>query len=171
MKRHSLENILKCTLRCCNVSREEWLELMARRIGYVVRVKQLFSFIAFNEGYLCKEIAPFIGQHRTTVIHHINTTRDEVMIYPAIKDQVDKITQMLDLPPKDHQKRMVTSGWLARSSTGLLTISPHIPERMGGYWVAEGSKPFPSDQSPQVTYETGPFKVKINITIEDYEEM
>lgn len=65
----------------------------------------------------------------------------------------------------------VTSGWLARSTTGLLTISPGVPDDFGGYWIAEGSHPFPQDQFPQITYGAGPVKVTIKVTIDENEKM
>lgn len=171
MKRHSLEKILECTLHCCNITREEWVELMYRRMMFIVRAKQLVSLIAFNEGYEYKEIARFLGHHRTTAIHHVKTLRDEIIIYPTIQGLVDRIVYMLGPLPQDHQKQMITYGYLARSNTGLLTFSQHVPERLGGYWMAEGSKSFPSDQFPQVTYETGPVKVKIKVTLEEDEKV
>lgn len=170
MKRHSLEKILECTLRCCNITKEEWNEYGHRRIGRLVRVKQLLSLIAFDEGYEYREIARFLGHHRTTVIHHVKTINSEIRIYPCIQNLVDMIRSMLG-PLPDYQEQMITYGWLARSSTGLLTFSPHLPEKLGGFWIAEGTKPFPRDQFPQVTYEKGPVKVKIKVTIEEDEKV
>lgn len=171
MKRHSLEKILECTLVCCNITNEEWHDLTRRRMGYIVRAKQLVSHIAFNEGYKHKEIAQFFGHHRTTIIHNIKTLRDEIKIYPSIQSLVNMIVDKLGPLPEEPQKQMVTYGYLARSSTGLLIFSPHIPENLGGFWMAEGSKPFPRDQFPQVTYETGPVKVKIKVTLEEDEKV
>lgn len=171
MKRHSLDHILECTLRCCNITREEWQKLMHGRKGYIARAKQLLSYIALNEGYEHNDIAEFLEQHRTSVIHNAKVLREEISFYPPLQDLVDKIVHMLGPLPHEPQKQMITYGYLARSSTGLLTFSQHIPERLGGYWMSEGSKPFPKDQFPQVTYETGPVKVKIKVTIEDYETM
>lgn len=171
MRRHSLEKILECTLHYCNITRAEWEDLSHRRLGCIVFAKQLVSHIAFNEGYECKEIARFFGNHRTTTIHHIKTLRDEIIIYPHIQKLVDSIIDKLGPLPQEPQKQMVTYGWLARSTTGLLTLSQHVPEKLGGYWIAEGSKPFPSDQFPQITYETGPVKVEIKVTLEENEKM
>lgn len=171
MKRHSLDHILECTLRCCNITREEWQKLMHGRKGYIARAKQLLSYIALNEGYEHNDIAQFLEQHRTSVIYNAKVLREEISFYPPLQDLVDKIVHMLGPLPHEPQKQMITYGYLARSSTGLLTFSQHIPERLGGYWMSEGSKPFPKDQFPQVTYETGPVKVKIKVTIEDYETM
>ena len=167
MKRHSLDHILECTLRCCNITREEWQKQMHGRKGYIARAKQLLSYIALNEGYEHNDIAQFLEQHRTSVIHNAKVLREEISFYPPLQDLVDKIVHMLGPLPQEHQKQKITYGWLARSSTGLLTFSPHAPERLGGYWMAEGSKPFQSDQFPQITYETGPVKVKIKITLEN----
>ena len=171
MKQHSLENILECTLHCCNISKEEWLQLKHRKLMYIVRAKQLVSHIAYNEGYKHEEIAQFLGLNRTSVIHDIKTLNQAMQIYPTVQDLVDRIIHELGPFPQDHQKQMVAYGWLARSSTGLLTISPHVLERLGGYWMAVGSRPFPSDQFPQVTYETGPVKVKIKVTLEEDEKV
>lgn len=96
--------------------------------------------------------------------------KDAMEIYPSIRGLVDVVAEKLD-PLPIYQTEMAISCWLARSSTGLLTISPGVPEKLGGYWMAEGSKPFPSDQFPQVTYETGPVKVKIKVTLEEDEKM
>lgn len=169
MNRHSLEKILECTLHCCNITREEWEGLKHKRKDKGVRVKQIVSQIAFYGGYDCSEISRFFGHHRTTAIHHIKTLRNEIRIYPFIQGLVDKIVDMLGPRPEEPQKQMVTYGYLARSCTGFLTISPHKPEMLSGYWMAEGSKPFPRDQFPQLTYESGPQKVKIVISIDDEE--
>jgi hypothetical protein len=171
MKRHSLEKILECTLHYCVISEEEWRNLRSRSIGEIVRVKQILSFIASNEGYTSNEIAEFLGQHRTTVIYYVKTLKDQIVFYPPIQNLVDSIVHMLGPLPHEPQKQMITYGYLARSSTGFLTFSQHIPEMLGGYWIAEGSKPFPRDQFPQVTYETGPVKVKIKVTINKDEEV
>lgn len=168
MNRHSLEKILECTLHCCNITREEWQELRHGRKGSIARVKQLVSFIASNEGYRSSEIADFFEQNRTTAIHNIKTLREQIVFYPPLQGLVDSIVEKLGPLPK-YQKQMIRYGWLARSATGLLTISPHKPEMLSGYWMAEGSKPFPRDQFPQLTYETGPQKVKVVISIEDEE--
>ena len=116
MKRHSLEKILECTLRCCNITREEWQDLRARRKGYIVRAKQLVSLIAFNEGYEYKHISQFLGLHRTTIVHNIKTIRAEIKIYPTIQGIVNRIVDGLGPLPQEHQKQMVIYGWLARSS-------------------------------------------------------
>lgn len=168
MNRHSLEQILECTLHCCNITREEWQELGSGRKGTIARVKQLVSFIASNEGYRSSEIAEFFGLHRTTAIHNIKILREQIAFYRPLQGLVDRIVEKLG-PLPGYQKQMVRYGWLARSATGLLTISPQKPERLGGYWMADGAKPCPADQFPQVTYETGPVKVKIKVTIEDHE--
>ena len=167
MKRHSLDHILECTLRCCNITREEWQKQMHGRKGYIARAKQLLSYIALNEGYDHNDIAQFLEQHRTSVIHNAKVLWEQMSFYPPLQDLVDRIVHMLGPLPQEYQKQMITYGWLARSSTGLLTFSPHAPEKLGGYWMAEGSKPFPSDQFPQITYETGPVKVKIKVTLEN----
>lgn len=151
---------MECTLRCCNVTEKEWQEFKHRRFSHIVRVKQLFAHIAYNERYDCKEIGYFLDLDRTTIIYNIKTLREEISIYPGIQDLVDRIVRMLG------PEQMITYGWLARSFTGLLTISPHIPESLGGYWVAEGSRVLPSDQFPSVDYKTGPVKVKIEITLD-----
>jgi hypothetical protein len=63
-------------------------------------------------------------------------------------------------------------GYIARTSSGFLIISPTIPNEVGGYWIAEGVRPYyPQSAFPQITKETGPVKVKIKVTIEEHEEM
>ena len=73
---------------------------------------------------------------------------------------------------KEEQLEDIGYGYLARSSTGLLIITPSIPHEFGGYWISEGARPYcPQSAFPQITKETGPVKVKIKVTIEDYEQM
>ena len=168
--RYSLEQILEATLCCCNVSEEEWRLKKHKRDGYLVRVKEIVSLIACQQGYSCNEIGCFLHQNRTTIIYHIKTLKEHIAIYPSIQGLIDAVFEKLG-PLPEYQKQMTTYCWLARSSSGLLTISPDIPEKLGGFWIAEGSKPFPQDQFPQVTYEKGPVKVKIKVTIEENEKM
>lgn len=96
MKQHSLKKILECTLRCCNITENDWQDLKHTRIGRIVRAKQLVSHIAFGEGYNYREIAAFLSFNRTTAFYHVKTLRDEMMIYPSVQGLVDKIVSMLD---------------------------------------------------------------------------
>ena len=168
--KHKLSHILEVTLRTINITPEAWEERRKSRDGRIVRAKQLLTFIAIKEGYSCNEVATFLEQHRTTAIHHLSTMQRECQLYPRLQDIVDKIIESLG-PIPNRQTMMVMYGWMARSESGFLTVSPTKPEPMGGYWLAEGTRPFPRDQFKQITYETGPVKVKIKVTIEDYETM
>lgn len=71
------------------------------------------------------------------------------------------------------RKSHTTRAWLARTRTGLLIISPNKFTDYAGWWMAEDTKPFyPQDSFPQVTYDSGPVRVKVKVTIdEDNEEM
>ena len=71
---------------------------------------------------------------------------------------------------REDQLEDVRYSYLARSSTGLLIIAPTVPHEYGGFWMAEGARPYyPQSAFPQITKETGPVKVKIKVIIEEYE--
>lgn len=155
------------------MSREEWREKQNTREDRMVRVREVFSLIAcVYEGYSRSEVGRFLGKNHATIVHNIKTIRDQSSIYPGLQRQVDRVVEKLEsFAQKREQKEWVLQAWLARSSTGLLTISPALPEPNAGYWIAEGSRPFPRDQFPQVTYEKGPVKVKIKVTLEEDEKV
>lgn len=171
--KYSLERILSCTLEVLNVSREEWREKQNSREDKMVRVREIFSLIScVYEGYSRTEVGRFLGKNHSTIIHNIKTLKDQSSIYPGLQRLVDRVLQKLEFScRKDEQKEAILQAWLARSFTGILTVSPTCPEPCGGYWIAEGSRPFPQDQFPQITYEKGPVKVNITVTLEENEKV
>ena len=164
--KHPLKQIHDVTLRCMNISPAEWEARGHSRDGRIVRARQILSLIAFNEGYSHNNIAAFLKQHRTSILHHISTIRSESKIYPRLQDLIDRVIETLG-PIPFRQTTMIMHGWLARSRNGMLTFSIKKPEPLGGYWMAEGTRPFPQDQFQQITYEAGPVRTKIKIMLED----
>ena len=69
-------------------------------------------------------------------------------------------------------KTIVLDAYLARCRTGMLIVSTGKPSDMCGYWIAEDAKPFyPQSAFPVVTYETGPVRCKIKVTLDDHEKV
>ena len=170
--RPSLDDIMNTTLSVLNIETSEWEAYRKSRQSFIVRAKELFCLLSFEEGYTHQEIATAIGLHRSTVIHHINAFKAHCDLYPSCYRLIERSQKLLEPSRKNRQKHSYSSGWLARSASGLLTISPVRPERFAGYWVAEGSRPFdPQGAFPQVTYETGPIRVLIKVTMEEDEKM
>ena len=162
--RHDLQHILDTTLERCNVSQTEWEENRKSRQGYIVRVRQITALIACEmEGYSLVEVGWFFGKHHATIISYIKSLKDQIDVYPGIQNLVDSVVARLGPLP---QEDLTLHGWLARSNTGLLTISPSRPEKVGGFWIAEKNKTLPTDQFPQITFESGPAKIRIKITLE-----
>ena len=169
--RPNLADILKAVLNQECMPYSVWESMSSYRVANIVRVKQMTSFIAHKYGYKHIEIAHFLKMHRTTVIYYIKTIEDLCSVYEAERDSVNKICEYL-ASDQAIQFSDISSAWLARSVTGLLTISPHKPNEFGGYWMAEGSKVYsPQESFPQVTYGSGPVKVKIKVTIDNDEKM
>lgn len=168
--KHELTEILAVTLRCSNITPEQWEERRNTRDADMVLARQLVSFIAYKEGHYCTDIAAFLNQHRTTILHHITTMQDLGRIYPNIHNRIKEIVENLSIN-HNRQTSMTVHGWLARGRNRQLTFSQQKPEAVNGYWIAEGSKPLPSDQFQQITHEMGPAKAKIYITLEDYEAL
>ena len=169
--RHDLSHIQEVTLRCMDITPGEWKSKIKTREARIVRAKQIIAYIANMEGYTSVEISKHLGLHRTTIIHHTGVMQSEYVTYPRLRELVDNVIEHLSLIPQ-RQTSMATYGWLARNTMGLLTISPNKPERMGDhYWIAEGSRPFPRDQFRQITYDRGPVRVRIQITIDEDETM
>lgn len=169
--RHDLKHIHEVTLRCMEITPHEWISLKRTRKAKIVRAKQIIAYIANTEGYTSTEISKFLELDRTTIIHHTGVIQSEYVTYPHLRKLVDSVVDNLGVCPQ-RQTTMITHGWLARNTFGLLTISPGKPEPMGNhYWMAEGSRPFLQDQFQQITYEKGPVKVRIQITIDEDEKM
>lgn len=71
MMRYDLNTILEAALYWHHIDPREWKTMPATRKVTKVRIKQVVSFLAQEFGYSHKEIAAFLGLHRTTVICHI----------------------------------------------------------------------------------------------------
>lgn len=169
--KHALTDILDATLTYYRVSHEEWSHMSPYRVGKVVLIKQVVSFLATECGYHPTETGKILCISRSTVIHHNKTFSDMVKLYDEHKLAADTIRAFLDSGQIGNNSQ-VCYGYLARGKNGLLTISTSLPEEHRGFWLAMGTKPFyPQNAFPQVTYETGPIKVRVKITIEDYEKM
>lgn len=169
--RPNLTDILKAVLNQECMPYSVWESMNSYRVASIVKVKQTTALIAHRYGYKHIEIAQFLKMHRTTVIYYIKTIEDLCSVYEAEKDSIDKICELL-ASDQPMQFIDISQGWLARSVTGLLTISPHKPNEFGGYWMAEGSKVYsPQDSFPQVTYGSGPVKVNIKVTIDNDDKM
>ena len=168
---HSLNDILVAALRCCNVSKEEWESRKNTRKGTIVRVKQLVSHIATEEGHQARKIAEFLNQDRTTVISQRKALHDSMSVYPCVCRLVEQVIEGLSTI-KEVQTHAETEAYIARSRNGLLTISRSHPENCNGFWIAEGTRPFhPQSSFPQVTHDRGPVKVKVHITLNEHETM
>lgn len=169
--KYKLNEILSAALTYYKFSREEWETLKNRRLRKIVNIKQIVSLIAFESGYTHQEIGQFLGRGRCDIIHLVNVFKEQCDIYSEYREAVDSIISSLD-KNQPYQVSHYQYGWLARNATGLLTLSPVKPEKMAGFWIAEGTKPFSSQQSfPQITYDSGPVQVKIRTTIEGNEKM
>ena len=167
-----LTDILSVALSTLGMDQVDWENYGRSRQGSIVIVKRLYCLLADELGYSHGEIGKVINIHRTSVIHHIKMLKDHCGIYPKCRELIEDAREQLKPYMKEIQLETEAYGYLARSYSGLLTISPAIPERMGGYWIAEGTKPYCNQSSfPQITWESDPVKVKIKVIIEDHEEM
>lgn len=161
-----LKLILDTTLSQLGISDEEWDALNPYRVAKTVKIKQIVSLVANKRGYTHQEISEFLRLSRSNVTHHINAYKDLCSIYPDVRDELENIEDALD-SGAETMLRYSGEAWLARSMNGLLTISSSEPEKVNGYWLAMGTRPFHSQSSfPQVTYESGPMKVKFKVTID-----
>jgi hypothetical protein len=167
-----LTDILTITLKTLNVSREDWERYRKTRMAFIIRVKELFCQLAYERGYSHENIGRFIGLHRTSVISRIKTLQDLCDVYPKYCDTIDDARVKLQEYILGEQLEDVSISYLARSSTGLLIISPSKPNRVCGYWIGEGSRPYyPQTSFPQITWESEPVMVKIKVTLENHEEV
>lgn len=167
----NLEHILTASLDALGLNHLTWRLHNKTRLASIVRAKQLYCLLAFEEGYSHNEIGRHIGLHRTSVIHHINTFRDHCDIYPDCSDLLEEARSLIP-DCEGAQRSHKISAWLARCHTRLLVISPNRPTSVSGYWVSEGSRPYnPQEAFPQITYQSGPIKVLINVTIDNNEKM
>lgn len=165
--RTQLSDILDVTLDILRISHSEWDKGRKSRVRKMVLVKQIVSLIGKEAGYTPTEIASFLGIERTTVIHHQATLAGWCQYSKEQEMTVREIRYCLNHDQRSRTSEVVYA-WLSRSLSGLLLVSPSKPELFRGYWFAEGSKPFyPQDSFPQVTYESGPQKVRIKITLEE----
>lgn len=168
---YRLEDILSSVLSVLNISHKEWENIRRFRTAESIKVKQYTSVIARKFGYNDEGISRILHCHRSTIYHHIKTMRDLMEVHADRRHMVDSILADLSLktPLSDSH---VSHAWLARTPKGTLTMSPTKPELVGIWWVAEGSKLYnPQDAFPQITFEAGPIKVKIEVTIESNEQV
>ena len=165
--RPSLEKILSVALKVFKTSEAEWEIMRQRRAQGAVQITQAVSFIASENGYRVKTISKFLERDHGTVLYGIGKVKEQCFLYKESRDMVRQIRDILS-----YEYSHSSSGYLARSANGLLTISPTLPERMGGYWIAEGSKPYNNQDSfPQITWESEPVKVSVKVTIEENEKV
>lgn len=144
------------------MSEMDWEILKYTRDQRAIQVVQAVSLLAYENGYKVKTIGKFLVRDHSTVLYSISKIKDQCKIYQDCRDAINQIRDILN-----YEHFHSFTGYLARSVTGLLTISPTLPERVGGFWIAEGTKPYNSQGSfPQITWESGPVKVKIKVTIE-----
>ena len=167
-----LSEILNVALATLGVDYVDWENYSNTRIQRIVRVKELFCMLARDRGYSYKKIGEFIHRDRSTVVFYLKSLKDQCSIYPKCKELLDSARTMLRHVLKEDLLEDESYGYIARTSSGFLIISPTIPNEVGGYWIAEGARPYyPQSAFPQITKETGPVKVKIKVTIEDHEEV
>ena len=160
--RPKLIDILDKTLSHYGICWGQWELIKNTRNKQSVLVKQSVCLVGFLCGYRHSEIAKFLSLGRSNVIHHISVLGEYYELYEDCKNDIDSIMNSLE-----SQNTFICRGWLARSHTGLLTISPEVPEKCCGYWLCSGSKALPNPEAfPKITYETGPKKVRITITLE-----
>lgn len=165
-----LAEILEVVLATLGVDYVDWENYSRSRQQWIVRIKELYCLLAHEQGYSHEQIGRYIHCHRTSVIHHIKSLSDHCSVYPKCNELIEQARVSLKPYIQKDQLEDVSYSYLARSYSGLLTISPAIPERMGGYWIAEGAKPYCNQSSfPQITWESDPVKVKIRVTIVDHE--
>lgn len=165
--RPNLETILKATLKACGMSHKDYEILKYTKTHSVSRVNQFISLIAYEYGYSILNIAAYLGREKSTIRHHINQARGFCDIYADIRELVQNIKKNLS-----YEHTHICYGYIARSYSGLLVISPKLPERCGGYWIGEGTKPYVNQRAfPQVNWSSEPVKVKIKVTIEEDETM
>ena len=167
-----LTDILNVALATLGVDYVDWENYSRSRQSFVIRVKELYSLLAYEQGYSLTQIGKHIHHHRATVLYHIRTLKDHCSVYPKCNELIEQARESLKAFIKGEQLEDVSYGYLARTSSGLLIIAPIIPKDVSGYWIAEGARPYyPQSAFPQITRETGPVKVKIKVKIEDHEEM
>ena len=163
----SLEKILKQILSAFHMPEDDWEILKCTRVASVIQIVQAFSLVAHGFGYRHLTIGKFLGRDRTTIIYSIDKAKDLSSVY---KDYFEKIQNIKESLQYDWSHSC--TGYLARSSRGVLTISPTMPTRMSGYWVAEGSKAYHNQLSfPQIKWENDPVKVIIKVTIDHNEKV
>lgn len=167
-----LTDILDVALATLGIDYVDWENYSRSRQSFIVRIKELYCLLAYEQGYSQDQIGKLIRHHRTTVNHYIKTLRDHCSVYPKCNELLEHARESLKPFIKEEQLEDVSYSYLARTSTGFLIIAPTFPDEVNGYWIAEGARPYyPQSAFPQITKEAGPVKVKIKVTIEDHEEM
>lgn len=167
-----LTEILNAARAVLGVEQSEWDLNKNSRQSAIIKTKQLFCLLAFEFGYDHSEIGSVVNQHRTTVIHHINAFKDHCDIYPKCNELVEEAKALLQSIVDTPYSSVLLDAYISRCRSGMLILSTAKPHDMCGYWIAEDAKPFyPQDAFPKVTYETGPVKCKIKVTLDKNEEV
>lgn len=159
----NLNKILKAVLKEFKMSAMDFEILRHTRVHSVIQVMQAVSLIASEAGHKPLAIGGFLGKDRTTIIYNVKQMKGICDVYPDMREKLDKVRQELA-----YDESHMYSSYIARSHSGLLTISPGMPVRMAGYWVAEGSKPYKDQNAfPQITWVTEPVKVTIKVSVDE----
>lgn len=163
MMKPSLDKILRAALKEFKMSNSDYEILRHTRMHRVIEITQVVSLIASEVGHKPLAIGGFLGKDRSTIVYNIKQMKGICDVYSDMREKLDKIRKEIA-----YDDSHAFSGYLARSNSGLLTLSPGLPVRMAGYWVAEGSKPYREQKAfPQITWVTDPVKVTIKVTVDE----
>jgi chromosomal replication initiation ATPase DnaA len=66
------------------------------RTSQIAQVRQLFSFYAWNRGYTLLEIADYLKQDHTTVMHSRDTSEARLRTYPQLNERYFKLIEEVE---------------------------------------------------------------------------
>lgn len=164
-----MDVILSTILETTGYDKDRWEAERKRRTPEPLLVKQLFSLLAYEEGYTTPKIGHFLELNTATVHHHINQARGLAMYEQDYGKMVQGLKNILG-EAKKIQKEATVRGWVARDEDGELALFADKPEidefsTGGHFWVGEAPRTLPSKSFPQITWETGAEECEITIRL------
>jgi chromosomal replication initiation ATPase DnaA len=67
------------------------------RKGWLVRVRKMTAFVASMFGITHKQIGEALGKDRSTITNQIEDVRNDIRMYPMMKEDIDRIVRVLTM--------------------------------------------------------------------------
>jgi hypothetical protein len=94
--KHNLNDILNATLEEFEIHPMEWERDKRRRLGHIVKIKQIISLLGRESGIKFREIGHFLHIDEATIMHHERVAQGLCSIYPDYAFHINNIITKLE---------------------------------------------------------------------------